>query len=58
MTQGLFRDAEGWVRVRYGDGREIDVPKARYVRWGWEPPFEALPLASDVGEARRPREET
>ena len=42
---GVFRDNEDWVRVRYSDGREIDMTKASYVASRRSPPFEALPLA-------------
>jgi hypothetical protein len=42
---GVFKDSEDWVRVRYPDGRELDITKARYVASRRSPPFEALPLA-------------
>jgi len=42
--RGLFRDEDGWVRVRFDDGRELDMPKARYVALKRQPPFDELPL--------------
>jgi hypothetical protein len=42
--RGLFRDQDDWVRVRYESGRELDMPKARYVALKHQPPFEELPL--------------
>ncbi len=42
--RGLFRDQEDWVRVRYDSGRELDMPKARYVALKRQPPFEELPF--------------
>jgi hypothetical protein len=41
---GVFKDSEDWVRVRYPDGRELDVLKDVYVASKRAPPFEALPL--------------
>jgi hypothetical protein len=49
VARGLFRDTDGWARVRLSDGREIDVPRARYVRWKWRPFFLDLPLADVFG---------
>jgi hypothetical protein len=54
---GVFKDSEDWVRVRYPDGRELDVLKDVYVASKRAPPFEALPLreaahdASEMGGA-------
>jgi hypothetical protein len=45
-SYGVFRDNEDWVRVRYSDGREIDMTKASYVASNRTPPFEALPLVA------------
>jgi hypothetical protein len=50
---GLFRDNEDWVRVRYQDGRELDVIKARYIASKREPPFEALPIRELFAADRR-----
>jgi hypothetical protein len=46
---GIFRDTEDWVRVRYADGRELDVTKARYIASKRAPPFNALPLIETFG---------
>jgi hypothetical protein len=50
--KGLFKDAHDWVRVQFGDGREIDMPKERYVALKRDPPFEELPLSDDFGYPR------
>jgi len=42
--RGIFRDQDEWVRVRYDSGRELDMPKARYVALKHQPPFQELPL--------------
>jgi hypothetical protein len=42
--QGVFRDDEDWVRVRYANGREIDVPRAQYEALKLQPLFKDLPL--------------
>ena len=54
-SYGVFRDHDGWVRVRYPDGREIDMTKANYVASNRSPSFEALPLApsADLPSRRR-----
>ena len=46
---GMFRDSGDWVRVRYRDGREMDMTKACYVASRRSPPFEALPLLEAFG---------
>jgi hypothetical protein len=51
---GVFRDSEGWVRVRYPDGRELDMTKAGYVASKRSPPFEALPLRETGAQSRFP----
>jgi hypothetical protein len=47
--RGVFRDDEDWARVRYGDGREIDMPKAQYLALKRQPPFEDSPLKRTFG---------
>ena len=44
---GLFRDGEDWVRVRYDNGRELDMLKASYLKLKLQPPFDELPLVAD-----------
>jgi hypothetical protein len=41
---GVFRDDEDWARVRYADGREIDMPWKQYEALKLEPLFKDLPL--------------
>ena len=50
-SSGVFRDNEGWVRVRNSDGREIDMTKASYVASKRSPPFEALPLIEVLAQS-------
>ena len=50
MATGLFRTRDGWanedsVRVRYGDGTELDIPASQYVADGYEPPLDELPFS-------------
>jgi hypothetical protein len=54
VAHGLFRDTDGWVRVRYDDGHEMDLTGTLYVAANYAPPFHKLPLvAHEVGEQRR-----
>ncbi|MEO9168657.1 MAG: hypothetical protein ABI230_09665 [Aestuariivirga sp.] len=48
MAVGIWREKDGWanehsVRVKYPDGKEIDVPEHLYRSSGYKPPFEELP---------------
>ena len=50
MAVGLSRTKDGWanedsVRVRYDDGKEIDIPASQYVADGYTPPLDELPYA-------------
>jgi hypothetical protein len=54
---GIFRDGEDWVRVRYADGREIDMTRVNYIASKRSPPFETLPVMeafakSETGQSR------
>jgi hypothetical protein len=51
---GVFKDSEDWVRVRYPDGRELDIVKDLYVASKRAPPFEALPLREATHDASAP----
>jgi hypothetical protein len=53
MAEGLFRDADDWVRVRFGDGHEIDLPRKLYAAARYDPPFHELPLAAELSEPPR-----
>lgn len=53
MALGLYRTKSGWanqdsVRVRYSDGREIDVPEDEYRASDYLPNFDDLPWAEDA----------
>ena len=43
MPKGLYKSGEGWVRVRYDDGMELDVVRPQYEAQGYEPPYDDLP---------------
>ena len=48
MATGLNRTRDGWAnqhsaRVRYADGKELDVPEDQYRSQGYLPPFDKLP---------------
>lgn len=51
MANGLYRTKNGWanedsVRVRYDDGKELDVPASQYITDGYDPPLEELPWSN------------
>ncbi|MEL7196863.1 MAG: hypothetical protein AAGL10_00970 [Pseudomonadota bacterium] len=56
MTKGISRTKNGWaeddsVRVRYGDGTEIEIPRIQYVALINNPPFDKLPWQGEVEES-------
>ena len=53
MAEGLFRDTDDWVRVRFDDGHQIDLPRKLYAAARYTPPFNELPLADAAGQQRR-----
>jgi hypothetical protein len=52
---GIFRYSDGWARVRYPDGREFDMTKARYVASKRSLPFAALPIKEAFTQPERSR---
>lgn len=52
MLVGLYRDAEGWVRVQDVTSQQFMlIPKIRYVASGSMPQFDDLPIKEEY-EAR------
>lgn len=52
MLKGLYRDIDGWVRVKRDDNLALQIiPKERYVASGSLPPFDQLPTKAEY-EAR------
>lgn len=54
MLRGIFRDSDDWARVRYANGREIDMPKARYIANRIQPAFDELPREPPDASAALP----
>jgi hypothetical protein len=48
MQTGLYRDSEGWVRVKQlNTGLQKLIPKVQYVASGSKPAFEQLPTKTE-----------
>ena len=52
MAKGLYRTANGWVHVDYGD-HTIPVIKSKYKKSGYQPDYDKLPSAATYRAAER-----
>lgn len=55
MPKGLYRIVNGWgnqdsVRVKYNDGKELEIPLSTYVANGYSPSAESLPKHTSDGK--------
>jgi hypothetical protein len=51
MATGMFRTGDDWAQVDY-DGSNIPVPRSKYVKNGFKPDFDKLPLEAEYWTAQ------
>lgn len=51
MAIGLYQSGNGWARVRYPDGTEMDVRRDQYEAQDYQPPFDELPPGPEAENA-------